>query len=236
MRLRAAASATRRWGASNRRFDVTGSCRGSSCVQLACCNSGTRLQPCRAASRVAHSNRPNRPQGVLVANRRSLLERPGLLAIVHELIERFDAHLKAEQFYSGEWAGATQVTHTVFLYYASLSAVCPSSSTSTHLKAEQFSTRVSAGQTCLQGCPLPAAWTGSASAMLMALNIILSPSYRQHARREPRGGVDAAAAAGGTARPAGAGQRCCWEGSAWASVALPTVCVFESVSLKVDAH
>ncbi|KXZ49552.1 hypothetical protein GPECTOR_20g406 [Gonium pectorale] len=39
-------------------------------------------------------------QGILVANRRSLLERPGLLEIVHELIERFDGHLKAEQFYS----------------------------------------------------------------------------------------------------------------------------------------
>lgn len=39
-------------------------------------------------------------QGVLVANRRSLLERPGLLPIVHELLERFDAHLKAEQYYS----------------------------------------------------------------------------------------------------------------------------------------
>ena len=39
-------------------------------------------------------------QGVLVANRKSLLERPGLLLIVHELLERFDAHLKAEQFYS----------------------------------------------------------------------------------------------------------------------------------------
>lgn len=36
-------------------------------------------------------------QGVLVANRRSLLERPGLLAIVHELLERLEAHLKAEQ-------------------------------------------------------------------------------------------------------------------------------------------
>jgi hypothetical protein len=42
------------------------------------------------------------PKGVLVANRRSLLERPGLLGIVHELLERFDAHLKAEQYYSGE--------------------------------------------------------------------------------------------------------------------------------------
>ncbi len=41
-------------------------------------------------------------QGVLVANKRSLLERKGLLPVVHELIERFDAHLKAEQFYSGE--------------------------------------------------------------------------------------------------------------------------------------
>lgn len=39
-------------------------------------------------------------QGILVANKTSLMDRPGLLAIVHELIERFDAHLKAEQFYS----------------------------------------------------------------------------------------------------------------------------------------
>lgn len=39
-------------------------------------------------------------QGVLVANRRALLDRPGLLEIVHELIERFDAHLKAEMYYS----------------------------------------------------------------------------------------------------------------------------------------
>ncbi|KAL6760653.1 ATP phosphoribosyl transferase [Haematococcus lacustris] len=39
-------------------------------------------------------------QGILVANRRSLLDRPGLLMVVHELIERFDAHLKAEQYYS----------------------------------------------------------------------------------------------------------------------------------------
>ncbi|GIL55792.1 hypothetical protein Vafri_11319 [Volvox africanus] len=39
-------------------------------------------------------------QGILVANRKSLLERPELLEIVHELIERFDGHLKAEQFYS----------------------------------------------------------------------------------------------------------------------------------------
>jgi hypothetical protein len=35
-----------------------------------------------------------------VANRKSLLERPGLLEVVHELLERFDAHLKADQFYS----------------------------------------------------------------------------------------------------------------------------------------
>lgn len=40
-------------------------------------------------------------QGVLVANRRSLTERPAqLLPIVHELLERLDAHLKAEDFYS----------------------------------------------------------------------------------------------------------------------------------------
>jgi hypothetical protein len=42
-------------------------------------------------------------QGVLVANRRSLTERPAqLLPVVHELLERLDAHLKAEDFYSGE--------------------------------------------------------------------------------------------------------------------------------------
>ncbi|GLC36083.1 hypothetical protein PLESTB_001382400 [Pleodorina starrii] len=39
-------------------------------------------------------------QGILVANRKSLLAHPELLEIVHELIERFDGHLKAEQFYS----------------------------------------------------------------------------------------------------------------------------------------
>lgn len=39
-------------------------------------------------------------QGALVANRRALQERPGLLEVVHELIERFEAHLKAGKFYS----------------------------------------------------------------------------------------------------------------------------------------
>lgn len=39
-------------------------------------------------------------QGILIANRTALTERPGMLQVVHELIERFDAHLKAEQFYS----------------------------------------------------------------------------------------------------------------------------------------
>ena len=39
-------------------------------------------------------------QGVLVGNRRALLERPGLLEAVHELIERLEAHLTAEKFYS----------------------------------------------------------------------------------------------------------------------------------------
>lgn len=38
-------------------------------------------------------------EGVLVANRRSLLEREGLLKIVHELLERLEAHLVADQFY-----------------------------------------------------------------------------------------------------------------------------------------
>jgi ATP phosphoribosyltransferase len=48
-------------------------------------------------------------QGVLVANRRALMERPQqLLPVLHELLERLDAHLKAEQYYSGE-PGTAQV-------------------------------------------------------------------------------------------------------------------------------
>lgn len=39
-------------------------------------------------------------QGILVASRRALLERPGLLAVCHELIERVEAHLVADKFYS----------------------------------------------------------------------------------------------------------------------------------------
>ncbi|BDA42120.1 ATP phosphoribosyltransferase [Coccomyxa sp. Obi] len=39
-------------------------------------------------------------QGVLVANKRALREQPGLLTVVHELIERLEAHLKADKFYS----------------------------------------------------------------------------------------------------------------------------------------
>jgi hypothetical protein len=38
-------------------------------------------------------------EGVLVANRRSLLEREGLLSIVHEILERLEAHLVADQYY-----------------------------------------------------------------------------------------------------------------------------------------
>ncbi|KAK9816824.1 hypothetical protein WJX72_005452 [[Myrmecia] bisecta] len=39
-------------------------------------------------------------QGVLVANRAALTSREGLLETVHELIERFEAHLKADKYYS----------------------------------------------------------------------------------------------------------------------------------------
>ena len=39
-------------------------------------------------------------EGVLVASKRALEMRPGLLEVVHELIERFEAHLTAEDFYS----------------------------------------------------------------------------------------------------------------------------------------
>lgn len=44
--------------------------------------------------RIMHS------QGVLVANRRALLQRPGLLELCHELIERLEAHLTADKYYS----------------------------------------------------------------------------------------------------------------------------------------
>lgn len=37
---------------------------------------------------------------MLVANRTSLLERPALLPIVHELLERLEAHLVADEFFS----------------------------------------------------------------------------------------------------------------------------------------
>lgn len=39
-------------------------------------------------------------EGVLIGNKNALLNRPGLLKIAKELIERFDAHLKANQYYS----------------------------------------------------------------------------------------------------------------------------------------
>lgn len=39
-------------------------------------------------------------QGVLVANRAALVSTPGLLDVVHELIERLEAHLKADNYYS----------------------------------------------------------------------------------------------------------------------------------------
>ncbi|KAI7837227.1 hypothetical protein COHA_008916 [Chlorella ohadii] len=39
-------------------------------------------------------------EGALVANRRALLERKGLLEVCHELIERLEAHLTADKYYS----------------------------------------------------------------------------------------------------------------------------------------
>lgn len=39
-------------------------------------------------------------EGVLVVNRTSLLTRPGMLELVHELIERLEAHLVAQSYYS----------------------------------------------------------------------------------------------------------------------------------------
>lgn len=72
-------------------------------------------------------------QGVLVANRRALMERPQqLLPVLHELLERLDAHLKAEQFYSGEPAVPLRcdlaikcdlASRGLFLQHAGLSVV-----------------------------------------------------------------------------------------------------------------
>jgi ATP phosphoribosyltransferase len=39
-------------------------------------------------------------EGVLVANRAALIASPALLDVVHELIERFEAHLKADAYFS----------------------------------------------------------------------------------------------------------------------------------------
>ena len=39
-------------------------------------------------------------EGVLVGNRQSLLQRPGLLPMLHELLERLEAHLTANSYYS----------------------------------------------------------------------------------------------------------------------------------------
>ncbi|WPT12465.1 ATP phosphoribosyltransferase 2 [Picochlorum sp. SENEW3] len=39
-------------------------------------------------------------EGVLVVNKTSLLERPGMMELVHELLERLEAHLVAQKYYS----------------------------------------------------------------------------------------------------------------------------------------
>lgn len=39
-------------------------------------------------------------EGVLVVNKTALLERPGMLELVHELLERLEAHLVAQKYYS----------------------------------------------------------------------------------------------------------------------------------------
>jgi ATP phosphoribosyltransferase len=44
-------------------------------------------------------------EGALVANRRALLERKGLLEVCHELIERLEAHLTADKFYRSSSIG-----------------------------------------------------------------------------------------------------------------------------------
>ena len=39
-------------------------------------------------------------EGVFVASKKALLNRPGALEVVHEMIERFDSHLRAEGLYT----------------------------------------------------------------------------------------------------------------------------------------
>lgn len=64
-------------------------------------------------------------QGVLVANKRALKERPGLLEVVHELIERFEAHLEAGKYYNvlanmrGDSAAEVPILLAVMLWWVS---------------------------------------------------------------------------------------------------------------------
>jgi ATP phosphoribosyltransferase len=86
------------------------------CQQTACClllsSAGVTLKENNL--REIEGGRILESQGVLVANRRSLLERPAqLLPVLHELLERLDAHLKAEQFYSGTAAVLCALHYTV---------------------------------------------------------------------------------------------------------------------------
>jgi len=46
------------------------------------------------------------------------------MAIVHELIERFDAHLKAEQFYSGGWRCVSEGVGAGLFRSVNAGAVC----------------------------------------------------------------------------------------------------------------
>jgi hypothetical protein len=84
------------------------------------------------------------------ADRRSLVARPAqLLPVVHELLERLDAHLKAEEFYSGAWLrraprrvrllrtdggarGARLATHEVATPHAAVAAAAAAVFTRSH--------------------------------------------------------------------------------------------------------
>jgi hypothetical protein len=114
----------------------------------ACCAAGVTLKENNL--REIEGGRILESQGVLVANRRSLLERPAqLLPVLHELLERLDAHLKAEQFYSGGCllqglATRRAAVHGILLWgLACCMVVLPVlhellERLDAHLKAEQF--------------------------------------------------------------------------------------------------
>ena len=128
-----------------------------------------------------------RSQGALVANRRALKDRQGLLEVVHELIERFEAHLKAGKFYSvlanmrGDSAAEVHSQHT--LYNAVLVALSgrrsslPSAAMHVHACSQQSShvhvVRISHNQFHCRVLRQPVVF---ALLLLIAINLTCHPS------------------------------------------------------------